>query len=241
MLFKDKKASGSIEYDTKTGKLLMKKIANDNQRFNTDAEINEPSEALKQQYEGKKQEIINEKNCLDSVIAGLDLYKEFSLVLHKVNLLMIDDITTFIIKNGILEQTDIQFNIYIKNKIKYYMELLNNGFSQSKNEYLKNMTAEILMGTYKKVIFFDAVQGLETIYENHKKFALKKNVFLEKVNLLDINEYIKQQLERLTEYETGLVALIHSDLAVSLLVIQDFTDTVHGLFIKYIKEFFQKK
>lgn len=241
MLFKDKKASGSIEYDTKTGKLLMKKIANDNQRFNNDAEIIEPSEALQKQYEGKKEQIKNEKNCVDEVLSGLDLYKEFSLILHKVNLLMIEDMATFIIKNGILQQTDIQYNIYIKNKIKYYTELLNNGFSQSKNEYLKNMNTEILMGTYKKVIFFDAVQGLGNIYENHKAFADKKDVFLKNVNVIDANEFIKKIMERLSEYEKGLVDLIHSDLAVSLLVIQDFTDTLHGLFIQYIKDFFQKK
>lgn len=241
MLFKDKKASGSIEYDTKTGKLLMKKIADDNQRFNNDAEINEFSEALQKQYEGKREQLKNEKNCVDEVLSSLDLYKEFCLILHKVNLLMIEDMTTFIIKNGILEQSDVQFNIYIKNKIKYYIELLNNGFSQAKNEYLRNMNAEILMGTYKKVIFFDAVQGLENIYENHKAFADKKDIFLKNVDIVDVNEFIKKTMERLSEYEKGLVDLIHSDLAISLLVIQDFTDTLHGLFIQYIKNFFQKK
>lgn len=241
MLFKDKKTSGSIEYDTKTGKLLMKKINNDAQKINNNVDKSESDEVLYKDFIDKREQLKAEKNNVTPILAALDIYKEFCLILHKVDVVMIDDMTSFIIKNGILEQTEAEFNIVIKNKVKYYIEQLNNGFSHSSSECLKKMNVEILMGVYKKVVFFDAVRGLQSIFENHRIFADKKNAFLKDLNISNTNDFVKKIMERLLEYEEGLVDLLHLDLSVSLMVIQDFSDTLHGLFIEYIKEFFQKK
>lgn len=241
MLFKDKRASGFVEYDTKTGKLLMKKINNENQKINNNVDKSESDEVLYKDFIDKKKQLKIEKNNITSIISSLDIYKEFCLILFKVNVLMIDDMVSFIIKNGILEQTEAEFNIIIKNKIKYYTELLNNGFSHSSNEWLKKMNVEILMGTYKKIVFFDTVGGLQSIYKSHKIFADKKNAFLKDLDISNTNDSIKKTMECLSEYEKGLVDLFHLDLSVSLMIIQDFADTLHGLFVEYIKEFFQKK
>lgn len=184
MILKDKNARGKIEYDTKTGKLLMQKLS---QNVET-ANINANSEMIAKYKDFKPSECVKK----------LEIYRDFSKIISDCTLLIYADIISWIFKNGITSMSDSDYNNYVKEKILYFRKTYNEGFKSSENEFLKNLKLKNILGMYAVILANDIRQFYANIYDSHKDFIENKKENIKKIKE-QANSDIEVKLNSLTE------------------------------------------
>lgn len=156
MLFKDKNIGGSVIYDTKTGKLKLKKEGS-----------NQPTES-----EDKKSVSNSNKSDCKCKLATL---KEFNIILIKGGIITVENIVLMIHRNNIKELSLNDFNKYVNDKIEVIRGYFNKEFAKSTNEVIRNITFQMLIEEqylYIRSIVRTFCSGL---YEAHKEGLLDEN------------------------------------------------------------------
>lgn len=160
MLFKDKNAKGQIEFDSKTGKLLLKKL-NENS-------VNENKEIKDEDIKSKKE--FNKNNF----ITELKIYKEYTYIINSASLKVFSDCILFLVKNNITKKSQIEYNNYAQEKIKLFTSYYNEAFANSPNQYLKKINIRKILGYYSNLTLSEFKTFYSNVYNNHLELD-KKN------------------------------------------------------------------
>lgn len=152
MLFKDKAIGGSVVYDTKTGKLKLKKEGTKDNNNNTVGDNNSNNKA----------------DCK----CKLNTLKEFNIILIKGGIITVENIVLMIHRNNIKELNTTEFTKYVNDKIEVIREYFNREFAKSRNETIRTLTFQRLIEDeyiYVRTIVRTFFQG---IYEAHRSGEL---------------------------------------------------------------------
>lgn len=144
MLFKDRTIGGSVVYDTKTGKLKLKKEGG---KENTPATNN-----------------INTNISKDK----LKTLKEFNIILIKGGTITVENIVLMIYRNNIKELSQTEYTKYVNDKINVIREYFNREFAKSSDELIRGTTYEKLVDNeyvYIRTLIRTFFSG---VYEAHK-------------------------------------------------------------------------
>lgn len=221
LLFKDKKAGGEIEFDTKKGKVKLKKIINSN---------------------AEKEKSINElknNSYEDDRISQLKIYKEFVIILNVAQNSIIKDISIFLRHNNITDMDISQYNVYIQNKIILISSTYNNEFAKSKNPFINIITIENLLGKLRPIIRQNIKDFFNSVYDTHKVLNDKR---------LDYIKQIRKDTDDKGNLLSELYKLMYKDLndcldkdTATLYLMMNEIDSVlislfHDLLLEYIKD-----
>lgn len=224
MLFKDKNARGHIEYDTKTGKLLLKKLTNN---VNSEVDIDKKVEEYK-------------KFKPDSRIETLNIYKEFLTIVNISTVKIYTDVLGWVFTNGISEFTDYQIAEYSRNKIIYIRNLYNKMFLESKNEFLKELNLKLILGSLSVLLQNEINLFYNTVYKNHRQYKEKKSSLIR--NLTNVNESKAEKLLEFTEtvnnYYNEMLSIDCNLLKESL---ENYNNVLIGTFHDKLLDFINKK
>lgn len=155
MLFKDKNIGGSVIYDTKTGKLKLKKEGS-----------NQSTES-----EDKKVSSSSKSDCK----CKLATLKEFNIILIKGGIITVENVVLMIHRNNIKELSQNDFNKYVNDKIEVIREYFNKEFAKSTNKTIRNITFQMLVEEqyiYLRSLVRTFFSGL---YEAHKEGLLDRD------------------------------------------------------------------
>lgn len=226
LLFKDKNARGKIEYDTKTGKLLMQKLS---QNVET-ANINANSEMIEKYKNFKPNECVKK----------LEIYKDFSKIISDCTLIIYSDIISWIFKNGITSMSDNDYNNYVKEKIKYFRKTYNGGFESSENEFLKNLNLKNILGMYAIILTNDIKQFYNNIYDSHKDFIEEKQKSIKQIKEQADND-VELKLNMLTESVNNYYnQMMYSDSQLLKDCLENFNNVLLGTFHDKLVDFLKE-
>lgn len=170
MLFKDKTIGGSVVYDTKTGKLKLKKEGG---KENTPATNN-----------------INTNISKDK----LKTLKEFNVILIKGGTITVENIVLMIYRNNIKELSQTEYTKYVNDKINVIREYFNREFAKSSDELIRGTTYEKLVENeyvYIRTLIRTFFSG---VYEAHKLGELDEKKQFEQ-DLVSVLYLINEILE----------------------------------------------
>lgn len=170
MLFKDKTIGGSVVYDTKTGKLKLKKEGG---KENTPATNN-----------------INTNISKDK----LKTLKEFNVILIKGGTITVENIVLMIYRNNIKELSQTEYTKYVNDKINVIREYFNREFAKSSDELIRGTTYEKLVDNeyvYIRTLIRTFFSG---VYEAHKLGELDEKKQFEQ-DLVSVLYLINEILE----------------------------------------------
>lgn len=170
MLFKDKTIGGSVVYDTKTGKLKLKKEGG---KENTPATNN-----------------INTNISKDK----LKTLKEFNIILIKGGTITVENIVLMIYRNNIKELSQTEYTKYVNDKINVIREYFNREFAKSSDELIRGTTYEKLVDNeyvYIRTLIRTFFSG---VYEAHKLGELDEKKQFEQ-DLVSVLYLINEILE----------------------------------------------
>lgn len=170
MLFKDKTIGGSVVYDTKTGKLKLKKEGG---KENTPATNN-----------------INTNISKDK----LKTLKEFNIILIKGGTITVENIVLMIYRNNIKELSQTEYTKYVNDKINVIREYFNREFAKSSDELIRGTTYEKLVENeyvYIRTLIRTFFSG---VYEAHKLGELDEKKQFEQ-DLVSVLYLINEILE----------------------------------------------
>ena len=170
MLFKDKTIGGSVVYDTKTGKLKLKKEGG---KENTPATNN-----------------INTNISKDK----LKTLKEFNVILIKGGTITVENIVLMIYRNNIKELRQTEYTKYVNDKINVIREYFNREFAKSSDELIRGTTYEKLVDNeyvYIRTLIRTFFSG---VYEAHKLGELDEKKQFEQ-DLVSVLYLINEILE----------------------------------------------
>lgn len=232
MLFKDKMSSGSIEYDTKTGKLLLKKeLQKHGEKVGKSSEIQEND--IGELSEERKQHL--EKNYNKKIYEKILEYRDFCLVVHNTNFEILLGLLLFVAENNIAEKSELEFSSYVKTKINGFIELFDNNLKKGKTEFVRQLNLEKMTGMYYKLLFGDFKQAFYDIYNNHKNKSEKQKEFLQQLKNHADNE--KETIFLQLPYFYKTIDEANSiDVKICIEVCQMFAVMCHGFFIDYIED-----
>lgn len=220
LLFKDKKAGGEIEFDTKKGKVKLKKIINSNLQ---------------------KEKSIEEVKAVEveDRISQLKIYKEFVIILNIAQNSVIKDISIFLRHNNITDMDISQYNQYIQNKISIISASYNNEFGKSKNPFINIITLENLLGTLRPLVRQNIKDFFNTVYDTHKGLNDKRIEYIRR---------IKEETDDKGTLLSELYKLMYKDLndcldkdTTNLYLLMNEIDSIlislfHELLLEYIKD-----
>lgn len=222
MLFKDKKAGGEISFDTKTGKLQLKKILNNNQ--NKEKSIEE------------YKEIENS----DSYIKEFKIYKEFTILINLAQNLIIKDLSIFLRHNNITDMDMSAYSQYIQNKIALIASIYNNQFQSSKNSFINTLTVVNLLGNLRPIVRQNIKDFFNNVYNTHKNLNDKRIEYIKR---------IKEKTDDSGQLLAELYSLMYKDLNECLdrdtqdlyLLVNEIDSVLIGLFHDLIVEYIGSK
>lgn len=224
MLFKDKNARGHIEYDTKTGKLLLKKLTNN---VNSEVDIDKKVEEYK-------------KFKPDSRIETLNIYKEFLTIVNISTVKIYTDVLGWVFTNGISEFTDYQIAEYSRNKIIYIRNLYNKMFLESKNEFLKELNLKLILGSLSVLLQNEINLFYNTVYKNHRQYKEKKSSLIR--DLTNVNESKAEKLLEFTETVNNYYnEMLSIDCNLLKECLENYNNILIGTFHDKLLDFINKK
>lgn len=156
MLFKDKNIGGSVIYDTKTGKLKLKK------------------EGSNQSTESEDKKSVSSSNKSDCK-CKLATLKEFNIILIKGEIITVENIVLMIHRNNIKELSQNDFNKYVNDNIEVIRGYFNKEFAKSTNEVIRNITFQMLIEEQYLYIRSIVRTFFSGLYEAHKEGLLDEN------------------------------------------------------------------
>lgn len=217
MLFKDKKAGGEISFDTKTGKLQLKKILNNEHKNKTIEEYKEIENS-------------------DSYIKEFKIYKEFTILINLAQNLIIKDLSIFLRHNNITDMDNTAYSQYIQNKITLIASIYNNQFQSSKNSFINTITVENLLGNLRAIIRQNIKDFFNNVYSTHKKLNDKRIEYIRKIKE-ETNDSGKLLAELYSLMYKDLNECLDKDTQDLYILVNEIDSVLIGLFHDLIVEY----
>lgn len=220
MLFKDKRG-GHVEFDMKTGKVLLKTLKNDNDAKDKD----EPNEA---EVENKK--VFNKKDY----ITELKIYKDFTYIINNATLKVFSDCILFLVKNNITKKSQYEYNKYTTEKIKLFTHYYDESFDNSVNKYLRQVKIKDILGLYNHISLTEFKNFYNSVYHNHLELDKKNKENLEFLIAKEETEAVKLALLQasiLNNYNE----IIHSDTQLLHEALNNFNNILLNMFYDKLK------
>ena len=167
MLFKDK-AGGQVEWDTKTGKIKLKKSA--------------------------EKVIERQQNEIDNIVdyyreykpkfsvKRLDTYKSFCIAIAFSTITIYKDVSRFLRHNNITDMNISEYDNYILKKIEFVSSTYNDNFKNSGNEILKNIKVKDILGAYSTLARQMIKDFFKTCYQTHLQLNERRQENVKKMN-----------------------------------------------------------
>lgn len=223
MLFKDK-SGGHIEYDTKTGKILLKRLTENNKNTqNNNAE----------HIENKAKELKQFKR--EDYITQLSVYKDFTFIINSATLKVFSDCILFLVKNKITQKSQLEYNSYATEKVKLFTSYYNESFKNSVNPALQKLDIKSILGFYNNISLSEFRTFYSNVYNNHLELDKKNKENLEMIKQKTETEELKLQLLQasiLNSYNE----LIYSDTQLLRDALNNFNNILLGLFYDSLKD-----
>ena len=223
MLFKDK-SGGHIEYDTKTGKILLKRLTENNKDTqNNNAE----------HIENKAKELKQFKR--EDYITQLSIYKDFTFIINSATLKVFSDCILFLVKNKITQKSQLEYNSYATEKVKLFTNYYNESFKNSVNPALQKLNIKSILGFYNNISLSEFRTFYSNVYNNHLELDKKNKENLEMIKQKTETEELKLQLLQasiLNSYNE----LIYSDTQLLRDALNNFNNILLGLFYDSLKD-----
>lgn len=178
MIFKHKRG-GHIEFDTKTGKLLLKTLNEDNK------DKDEPNKA---EIENKK--VFNKKDY----ITELKIYKDFTYIINSATLKVFSDCIFFLVNNNITKKSRLEYDKYTTEKIKLFTNYYDDSFGNSVNKYLRQVDTRNILGIYNHISKTEFKNFYSNVYNNHLELDKKNKENLEYLIKKEETEAVKLAL-----------------------------------------------
>ena len=220
MLFKDKRG-GHVEFDMKTGKVLLKTLKNDNDAKDKD----EPNEA---EIENKK---VFTKN---DFITELNIYKDFTYIINNATLKIFSDCILFLVKNNITKKSQFEYNKYTTEKIKLFTNYYDESFQNSVNKYLRQVNIKDILRIYNHISLTEFKNFYNSVYHNHLELDKKNKENLDFLRAKEETEAVKLALLQaniLNNYNE----IIHSDTQLLHEALNNFNNILLNMFYDKLK------
>ena len=220
MLFKDKRG-GHVEFDMKTGKVLLKTLKNDNEAKDKD----EPNEA---EIENKK--VFNKKDY----ITELKIYKDVTYIINNATLKIFSDCILFLVKNNITKKSQVEYNKYSAEKIKLFTHYYDESFKNSVNKYLKQINIKDVLGIYNHISKTEFKNFYSNVYNNHLELDKKNKENLESLITKEGTEQVKLALLQ-ASIINNYNEIIHSDTQLLHEALNNFNNILLNMFYDKLK------
>ena len=167
MLFKDK-AGGQVEWDTKTGKIKLKKSA----------------EKVIERQQNEIDNIVDYYREYKPKISvkRLDAYKSFCIAIAFSTISIYKDVSRFMRHNNITDIHIADYDNYIQKKIDFISLTYNNNFKNSGNEILKNISVKDILGAYSTLARQMIKDFFKTCYQTHLQLNERRQENVKKMN-----------------------------------------------------------
>ena len=220
MLFKDKRG-GHVEFDMKTGKVLLKTLKNDNDAKDKD----EPNEA---EIENKK--VFNKNDF----VTELKIYKDFTYIINNATLKIFSNCILFLVKNNITKKSQVEYNKYSTEKIKLFTNYYDESFQNSVNKYLRQVNIKDILGIYNHISLTEFRNFYSNVYNNHLELDKKNKENLDFLIAKEETEAVKLALLQasiLNNYNE----IIHSDTQLLHEALNNFNNILLNMFYDKLK------
>lgn len=218
MIFKHKRG-GHIEFDTKTGKLLLKTLNEDNK------EKDEPNEA-----EIKNKKVFNKNDF----ITELKIYKDFIYIINNATLKIFSDCILFLVKNNITKKSQYEYNHYATEKIKLFTHYYDDSFKNSVNKYLRQIKIQDILGMYNHISKTEFKNFYHNVYDNHLELDKKNKENLEYLITKEETEKVKLALLQ-ASIINNCNEIIHSDTQLLHEALNNFNNILLNMFYDKLK------
>lgn len=218
MLFKDKRG-GHVEFDMKTGKVLLKTLKNDN----------------KDKEEPKADELKDKKVFnKNDFITKLKIYKDFIYIINNATLKIFSDCILFLVKNNITKKSQYEYNKYSAEKIKLFTNYYDESFKNSVNKYLRQINIKDILGIYNHISKTEFKNFYNNVYNNHLELDKKNKENLEYLITKEETEQVKLALLQ-SNIINNYNEIIHSDTQLLHEALNNFNNILLNMFYDKLK------
>ena len=218
MLFKDKRG-GHVEFDMKTGKVLLKTLKNDN----------------KGKEEPKADELKDKKVFTkNDFITELKIYKDFTYIINNATLKIFSDCILFLVKNNITKKSQYEYNKYSAEKIKLFTNYYDESFKNSVNKYLRQINIKDILGIYNHISKTEFKNFYRNVYNNHLELDKKNKENLEYLITKEETEQVKLALLQ-SNIINNYNEIIHSDTQLLHEALNNFNNILLNMFYDKLK------
>lgn len=218
MLFKDKRG-GHVEFDMKTGKVLLKTLKNDN----------------KDKEEPKADELKDKKVFTkNDFITELKIYKDFTYIINNATLKIFSDCILFLVKNNITKKSQYEYNKYSAEKIKLFTNYYDESFKNSVNKYLRQINIKDILGIYNHISKTEFKNFYSNVYNNHLELDKKNKENLEYLITKEGTEQVKLALLQ-SNIINNYNEIIHSDTQLLHEALNNFNNILLNMFYDKLK------
>ena len=218
MIFKHKQG-GHIEFDTKTGKLLLKTLNEDN----------------KDKEEPKLDDIKDKKVFnKNDFITKLKIYQDFAYSINNATLKVFSDCILFLVKNNITKKSQFEYSQYTTGKIKLFTNYFDDSFKKSVNKYLRTVTIKRILGIYNHISLTEFKNFYQNVYNNHLELDKKNKENLEYLIKEEETESVKLVLLQ-ESIINNYNEIIHSDTQLLCEVLDNFNNILLNMFYDKLK------
>lgn len=218
MIFKHKRG-GHIEFDTKTGKLLLKTLNEDNK------DKEEPKED-----DIKDKKVFNKNDF----ITELKIYKDFTYIINNATLKIFSDCILFLVKNNITKKSQYEYNQYITEKIKFFTHYYDDSFKEGVNKYLRQVKIQDILGMYNHISKTEFKNFYNNVYNNHLELDKKNKGNLEYLIKKEETEQVKLALLQ-ASIINNCNEIIHSDTQLLHEALNNFNNILLNMFYDKLK------
>lgn len=220
MIFKHKRG-GHIEFDTKTGKLLLKTLNEDNK----DKDKEEPKV-----NDIKDKKVFNKNDF----ITELKIYKDFTYIINNATLKIFSDCILFLVKNNITKKSQFEYNQYTTEKIKLFTRYYDDSFKDSVNKYLRQINIKNILGMYNHISKTEFKNFYHNVYNNHLELDKKNKENLEYLITKEETEAVKLALLQ-ASIMNNCNEIIHSDTQLLHEALNNFNNILLNMFYDKLK------
>lgn len=218
MIFKHKRG-GHIEFDTKTGKLLLKTLNEDNK------DKEEPKDD-----DIKDKKVFNKNDF----ITELKIYKDFTYIINNATLKIFSDCILFLVKNNITKKSQYEYNHYATEKIKLFTQYYDDSFVNSVNKYLRRVNIKKILGIYNHISKSEFKNFYMNVYNNHLELEKKNKENLEYLIKKEETEAVKLALLQ-SSIINNCNEIIHIDTQLLHEALNNFNNILLNMFYDKLK------
>lgn len=217
------KGGGHIEFDTKTGKLLLKTLNEDNNEDNKDKEDPKANDI-------KDKKVFNKNDS----ITELKIYKDFTLIINDATLKIFSDCIFFLVKNNITKKSQYEYNKYFAEKIKLFTNYYDESLKNSVNKYLRQINIKYVLGIYNHISKTEFKNFYINVYNNHLELDKKNKENLEYLITKEGTEQVKLALLQ-ASIINNYNEIIYNDTRLLREALDNFNNILLNLFYDRLK------